>query len=219
MTEDPTSFRDEPTSREEMLDLAAADAIGALDAVEQARFERAFIASAPSLQADIRAVQDRIVQDHLAAGSVFRSSEQPPASLRLKTLARVASAIEAEGAAPIAVIGPARGASRASSDAREGTRDALLREILERTELERRPTQHLWRVAALFLFAALVVALLDFPLTPEPERLRVVLDTSATKQPGVRIKKKHLAEEWIDFPWHENRRATEERRSAAGPSC
>ena len=159
MTEDPTSFRDEPTSREEMLDLAAADAIGALDAVEQARFERAFIASAPSLQAEIRAVQDRIVQDHLAAGSVFRSSEQPPASLRLKTLARVASAIEAEGAAPIAVIGPARGASRASSDAREGTRDALLREILERTELERRPTPHLWRVAALFLFAALVVAL------------------------------------------------------------
>ena len=67
--------------------------------------------------------------------------------------------------------------------------------------------------------AALVVALLDFPLTPEPERLRVVLDTSATKQRGVRIKKKHLAEEWIDFPWHENRRAREERRSAAGPSC
>jgi hypothetical protein len=159
MTDDPNSFRDDSLAREELLDLAAADAIGALDAVDQARFERAFAASAPSVQAEARAIQDRIVQDHLAAGGVFRSTEQPPASLRLKTLARVASAIEAEGAAPIAVIGPTRGAPRASAGPSEGSRDALLREILQRAELERRPTQHLWRVAALFLFAALVVAL------------------------------------------------------------
>ncbi len=158
MTDDTTSFRDEPIAREELLELAVADACGTLDAVEVARFERAFALAAPSVQAEVRAVQDRVTQDPL-----FRSSEQPPASLRLKTLARVAAAIEAEGVAPIAVIGPARGAGRragaAGSSASDASRDALLQQILERSELERRPPQHLWRVAALFLSAALVVVL------------------------------------------------------------
>ena len=174
MTDESTSFRDEPLPREELLELAAADAFGALDAVEQARFERAFVLSAPSLQAEVRAVQDRVAQD-----PAFRSGDQPPASLRLKTLARVAAAIESEGVAPIAVIGPARGAGhwgaghwgaghwgagrrgagRRAEPAVDSSRDALLREILARAEIERRPPQHLWRIAALFLFAALVVAL------------------------------------------------------------
>jgi len=164
MTDESTSFRDEPLPREELLELAAADAFGALDAVEQARFERAFALSAPSLQAEVRAVQDRVAQD-----PAFRSGDQPPASLRLKTLARVAAAIESEGIAPIAVIGPAhgaghwgagrRGAGRRAEPAVDSSRDALLREILARAEIERRPPQHLWRIAALFLFAALVVAL------------------------------------------------------------
>jgi hypothetical protein len=119
-------------------------------------------------------VQDRVAQD-----PAFRSGDQPPASLRLKTLARVAAAIESEGVAPIAVIGPAhgagylgaghwgaghwgagrRGAGRRAEPAVDSSRDALLREILARAEIERRPPQHLWRIAALFLFAALVVAL------------------------------------------------------------
>lgn len=164
MTDESTSFRDEPLPREELLELAAADAFGALDAVEQARFERAFALSAPSLQAEVRAVQDRVAQD-----PAFRSGDQPPASLRLKTLARVAAAIESEGIAPIAVIGPAHGAGhwgaghwgagRRAEPAVDSSRDALLREILARAEIERRPPQHLWRIAALFLFAALVVAL------------------------------------------------------------
>lgn len=164
MTDESTSFRDEPLPREELLELAAADAFGALDAVEQARFERAFALSAPSLQAEVRAVQDRVAQD-----PAFRSGDQPPASLRLKTLARVAAAIESEGVAPIAVIGPShgaghwgagrRGAGRRAEPAVDSSRDALLREILARAEIERRPPQHLWRIAALFLFAALVVAL------------------------------------------------------------
>jgi hypothetical protein len=179
MTDESTSFRDEPLPREELLELAAADAFGALDAVEQARFERAFALSAPSLQAEVRTVQDRVAQD-----PAFRSGDQPPASLRLKTLARVAAAIESEGVAPIAVIGPARGAGhwgaghwgaghwgaghwgagrrgagRRAEPAVDSSRDALLREILARAEIERRPPQHLWRIAALFLFAALVVAL------------------------------------------------------------
>lgn len=138
-------------SREELLELATADALGVIDEVDSARFERAFAASAPSLQAEVRALQDRIAGD-----PALLASEQPPASLRLKTLARVAASIEEHAAAPIATIGPAR--TRADG---RGTidRDAIVQEILERTALERRPTQHIWRAAALFLFAALVVAL------------------------------------------------------------
>lgn len=157
-------------SREELLELAVADAIGVLDEVDTARFERAFSSAAPSLQAEVRVAQDRVALDRM-----LLVDEQPPASLRLKTLARVAAAIELEaaGAAPIAMIGPARGytAERAVAGAlavsdnspREfidhESREAIVREILERSAMERRPPQHLWRAAALFLFAALVVAL------------------------------------------------------------
>ena len=161
-------------SREELLELAVADAIGVLDEVDTARFERAFSSAAPSLQAEVRVAQDRVALDRM-----LLVDEQPPASLRLKTLARVAAAIELEaaGAAPIAMIGPARGytADRASAGAGASavagsdssprefidheSREAIVREILERSAMERRPPQHLWRAAALFLFAALVVAL------------------------------------------------------------
>ena len=157
-------------SREELLELAVADALGVLDEVDTARFERAFSSAAPSLQAEVRVAQDRVALDRM-----LLVDEQPPASLRLKTLARVAAAIELEaaGAAPIAMIGPARGhtADRAvagavavsDSSQREfidhESREAIVREILERSAMERRPPQHLWRAAALFLFAALVVAL------------------------------------------------------------
>ena len=152
-----TAFMSDGTniSREELLELATADALGVIDEVDSARFERAFAASVPSLQAEVRALQDRIAVD-----PNLLSTEQAPASLRLKTLAHVAAAREEHAAPPIATIGPARPVgSRASGTRQQIDRDALVREILERTALERRPTQHVWRAAALFLFAALVVAL------------------------------------------------------------
>lgn len=188
MTDSPNITRDE------MLELAIADAMGVLDTVDSARFERAFAAAVPSLQAEVRAMQDRVVADR-----ALLSDELPPASLRLKTLARVASAIEHEraAAAPIATIGPARvtrgmqgvradevrlenagldagldaghdvagledarlAEARVDGAREQRVRDILKREILERAAHERRPTQHLWRAAALFLFAALAVAL------------------------------------------------------------
>ena len=198
MTDSPNITRDE------MLELAIADAMGVLDTVDSARFERAFAAAVPSLQAEVRAMQDRVVADR-----ALLSDELPPASLRLKTLARVASAIEHEraAAAPIATIGPTRvtrgmqgvradevrlenagldagldaghdvagledarledarledarlAEARVDGAREQRVRDILKREILERAAHERRPTQHLWRAAALFLFAALAVAL------------------------------------------------------------
>ena len=197
MTDSPNITRDE------LLELAIADAMGVLDTVDSARFERAFAAAVPSLQAEVRAMQDRVVADR-----ALLSDELPPASLRLKTLARVASAIEHEraAAAPIATIGPSRvtrgmqgvpadevrlgnagldaghdagldaghdvagledarladarlAEARVDGAREQRVRDILKREILERAAHERRPTQHLWRAAALFLFAALAVAL------------------------------------------------------------
>ena len=193
MTDSPNITRDE------MLELAIADAMGVLDTVDSTRFERAFAAAVPSLQAEVRAMQDRVVADR-----ALLSDELPPASLRLKTLARVASAIEHEraAAAPIATIGPARvtrgmqgvradevrlenagldagldaghdvagledarladarlAEARVDGAREQRVRDILKREILERAAHERRPTQHLWRAAALFLFAALAVSL------------------------------------------------------------
>jgi len=141
-------------SREELLDLATADALGVIDEVDAARFERAFSAASPSLQAEVRGLQDRVCSDRM-----LLSDEQPAASLRLKTLARVAGEIEAQAAlaAPIATIGPVRQPHARAAHSLD--RDALVREILERSALERRPTQHIWRAAALFLFAALAVAL------------------------------------------------------------
>jgi hypothetical protein len=146
-----TPDRDAALTRDELLELAAADALGALDEVESARFERGFASAVPSLQSELRSVQDRV-----AASPSLLSSEQPPASLRLRVLARVASAIEEQGAAPIATIGPAR---VSSSTTRVSDRDAIVQELIERARLERRPTQHLWRMVALIALAALVVSL------------------------------------------------------------
>ncbi|MFZ9916151.1 MAG: hypothetical protein ACO3IB_12575, partial [Phycisphaerales bacterium] len=92
---------EEPT-RDELLELATLEALGQLDEVEEARLDRAFRAASPSLQDEIRELQLRVATD-----PALRSSEPPPSSLRLRTLARVAHAIEedAAAAAPIATIG------------------------------------------------------------------------------------------------------------------
>lgn len=142
------------SSRDELLELAALDALGVLDAVESARFERAFDAAAPSLQAEARSIQDKVALDPM-----LLSEEAAPASLRLRTLARVADAIEADAAAPIATIGPVRTQRASGASAQLVDRDALVREVMERAAREQRPRQHIWRAASLFLFAALLVAL------------------------------------------------------------
>jgi hypothetical protein len=142
------------SSRDELLELAALDALGVLDAVESARFERAFDAAVPSLQAEARSIQDKVALDPM-----LLSDEAAPASLRLRTLARVADAIEADAAAPIATIGPVRTQRASGASAQLVDRDALVREVMERAAREQRPRQHIWRAASLFLFAALLVAL------------------------------------------------------------
>ena len=68
---------------------AVLDALGLLDEVESAQFERAFHDAPPSVQADLRAVQAAVAVD-----PAFLADGEPSPDLRLKTLARVMTAVE-----------------------------------------------------------------------------------------------------------------------------
>lgn len=150
----------ERVDREELLHLAELEAQCVLEPVEAARLERLFAAAVPSLQAEVRALQER-----LSLEPVLRSDEHPSESLRLRTLGRVAQAVEQEsaGAAPIATIGPRSGAvqgiarkgEQMSADAVRSIIDGISRER-ERLHAVRQPY---WRAAAFFLLAALCVSL------------------------------------------------------------
>jgi hypothetical protein len=140
-------------SREELLDLASIEMLGALDDVDSARLERAFRAAPPSLQAEVVALQER-----LASASSFRSGEVPAPSLRLRVLARLAEEAEADAraAAPIATIGSHRTAEARDPAARA---DELADALVSRLERSAPPVAIFWRAAALFLVAALAVTL------------------------------------------------------------
>jgi hypothetical protein len=158
----------ERIDRDELLALAELEMCGMTDAVESARLERLFSGAVPSLQSDVLALQAR-----LAIDPVLRSGELPPESLRLRTLARVAQAIDEEGgaAAPIATIGRkgTAGVSAGLAGAGVGSpsRDVLtpegLRSVIDSIARERERLhafrQPYWRAAAFFLLAALCVSI------------------------------------------------------------
>ena len=100
----------EPMTRQELLELAALDALGLLDRYEAALYTRSFHhASAP--------VQDEIVrlQAEIASDETLLPVDEPDGSLRERVLRKVAEAIEAEASefAPLATIGRRR---RGSTD-------------------------------------------------------------------------------------------------------
>lgn len=157
---------DEP-SRDELLELAMLEALGLLDEVGEARLDRAFRAATPAVQDEIRALQVRIATD-----PALRSSEEPPASLRLRTIARVAHAIEedAKAAAPIATIGQPGRASREHAAAAELPLDEAIARHVPR---QNTGVSGLWRVAALFALAALAVSLYFNAQTTDISRVLV----------------------------------------------
>jgi len=147
--------------RAELLRLAEDEAYGLVrsddDPVEAARLERLFHAAPPSVQAEVRALQERIATDPL-----LRSAQLPAESLRLRTTARVmhASEEESKAAAPIATIGPRDAAAgqrgdRFSFDEVRSIIDGISRER-DRMQSVRQPY---WRVASFLLLAALGVSL------------------------------------------------------------
>jgi hypothetical protein len=149
------------------------DALGLLDEVESAQFERAFHDAPPSVQADLRAVQAAVAVD-----PAFLADGEPSPDLRLKTLARVMTAVEQQEVqfAPIAHIG--RTAARAerrpvrSIDANELVEQAMELSAL-RKDVERfTRSSYYWRAAAIALTAALTVALV-FEVTTSQLALRI----------------------------------------------
>ena len=91
-----------PPTRDELLELAELDALGALEPAEQARFERGLRDASPSLRAELHAIQDAAVLDPIGL-----CDEEPEAGLKYKVMARIADAVtESESElAPIASIG------------------------------------------------------------------------------------------------------------------
>ena len=91
-----------PPTRDELLELAELDALGALEPTEQARFERGLRDASPALRAELHAIQDAAVLDPIGL-----CDEEPEAGLKYKVMARIADAVtESESElAPIASIG------------------------------------------------------------------------------------------------------------------
>jgi NAD-dependent oxidoreductase involved in siderophore biosynthesis len=80
---------------------AVLDALGLLDEVESAQFERAFRDAPPSVQADLRAVQAAVAVD-----PAFLADGEPAPDLRLTTLARVLTAVEQQEVMVVVPSGP-----------------------------------------------------------------------------------------------------------------
>jgi len=91
-----------PPTRDELLELAELDALGALEPAEQARFERGLREASPALRAELHAIQDAAVLDPIGL-----CGEEPEAGLKYKVMARIADAVTESDSelAPIASIG------------------------------------------------------------------------------------------------------------------
>lgn len=136
--------------REELIELAALEALGLLDENESAAFERGFDAAPQSVQEQIRRIQAETATDVATL-----AGEEPPAALRGKVLAAVSDAIddEARELQPIASIGVgARRASRGVTTAMRDERHAMRIASAERRLL-------VWRAASIALAASLLTTL------------------------------------------------------------
>ena len=165
--------------------LAVLDALGLLDDVDAAQFDRAFRDSPAALQAELRGVQAAVVSD-----PAFLATEEPSPELKLQTLTRVMTAVEQQESqfAPIALIGRmgSRGSRRVArsvdtTDLVEKAMElAVLRKDVERFTI----SSYYWRAASIALTAALTVALV-FQLNNSSFALKVseyALGNAAPKQ-------------------------------------
>jgi hypothetical protein len=139
---------------------AMLDAMGMLDEVDAAAFERSFRDATPAVQAELRELQAAVSADP----AFLSSEEEPPAGLKARTMARVMTAIDRqdEDFAPIAHIG--RTAALAQRRRMRAAGAAGVGEAVElaglRSDLDAFVrSSYRWRAAAIALSAALVVAL------------------------------------------------------------
>jgi len=150
---------------------AVLDAMGMLDEVEAAAFDREFRNAPASLQAELRAVQAEVAVD-----PAFRGAGDPPADLKLRTLTRVMSAVEEQESqlAPIAHIGMVGGmlgqasGDRAGASGRRSVSSIDAQELVDqamelavlRSDMDRFVrSSRVWRAASFALMAGLLAAL------------------------------------------------------------
>ena len=159
-----------PTNRDEILELAQLEVLGALESAECARLERLFRDASPQVQ---REVID--VQEFMTMQSALLPAIEPERSLRLRVLASVAQAVEENDSelVPLAKIGKkmqgnsslygsssdeiAGGESFASgavSSARGPSRANQMR-VAEDTHWRR--SALVWRAVCIAVFGALIV--------------------------------------------------------------
>ena len=91
-----------PTNRDEILELAQLEVLGALESAECARLERLFRDASPQVQREVIDVQELMTMQ-----SALLPAIEPERSLRLRVLASVAQAVEENDSelVPIAKIG------------------------------------------------------------------------------------------------------------------
>jgi len=140
----------EPGRGPDLRALAVLDALGLLDDVDAAQFDRAFRDSPAALQAELRVIQAAAVAD-----PAFLATEEPSAELKLQTLTRVMTAVEQQESqfAPIALIGrmASRGNRRVarSVDTKDLVEQAMELAVL-RKDVERfTVSSYYWRAASI----------------------------------------------------------------------
>jgi hypothetical protein len=152
--------RSGPGRTEDLRAAAALDAMGMLDEVDAAAFDRAFRDALPSVQSELRDLQASIVVDP----AFLAASEEPSPDLKARTMARVMTEIERDEStlAPIAHIGrTARRPGRASVAVvdQEGLISQAIELATMRQDLRRfTRSSYYWRAATIALTAALTVA-------------------------------------------------------------
>ena len=132
------------TLRNELLELAALDAMGHLDDYEQSLFTRSFHDAPASVQEEIKEFQAALVADPALLPDV-----EPPAELRQRVLDAVNFAVEQDShrLAPLATIGRGRRSGEETEDDESHFGMA---------------TMNFWRVASFVLAGSLIIALYFF---------------------------------------------------------
>lgn len=146
-------------TREELLEMAELEALGALDEYEHTLFHRAALNAPTAVQEEIRNLQASIVAD-----TSLLPNDEPSPELKLQVLAAVAHAIDEENEqlAPLATIGGGhRGGTVSGGAGRSGFAQI-----------------HLWRAAAFALAAGLLVCLFFLGRVVETNRTIAQLKVS-----------------------------------------
>lgn len=127
-----------PLTLEELLELAALDAVCALDEYDAPMFKREFHRASPAIQSQIIEFQAELVSDE-----TLLPNEMPPAHLRERVLEAMTSAAETEAVhlAPLATIGRPE---RAFEPTYRNAKRAVI-------------TSWFWRAAVLALTVSLVI--------------------------------------------------------------